>query len=207
MELVKKLRQQTGLGLAEIKKAIEAAGSDEEKALRWLRENAKAKVEKPTDPAAQGRIGVYRHHNGNAAAIIHLSCQTDFTARNEAFVKLADDIAMHVVAAKPRWVSRADAEKEIADERVIQQARAKAENIPAARVDQVVEGRVNCFVRENALLEQEFVKDTSKTIGKMIEELSAQTGEAIIVRHMARLEVGAPDVRYNRKVDGEACGS
>lgn len=206
MELVKRLRQQTGLGIAEIKKAIESAGSDEEKALRWLRENAKAKAEKPTDPAAQGRIGSYRHHNGNVAAIVHLSCQTDFTARNETFVKLADDIAMHIVAAKPKWISREEGAQAIADERMVQRARAKAENIPDARVDQVVEGRVNAFVRDNALLEQCFVKDPSRTIGKLIEELSAQTNEAIVVRHMARLEVGAPTIRFTGgKVDGEAC--
>lgn len=191
VEAVRSLRQQTGLGVSEIRKALDATGGDEEKALRWLRENSKAKPEKPSDPAAQGRIGLYRHHNGNVAAIVQLGCQTDFTARSAEFVAMADAIAMHVVAAKPRWVTREEAATAEAEEREVQRARAAAEKVPAARVEQVVEGRVCAFLRETVLLEQPFVRDTSKTIGKMIQELSAKTNEPVVVRRMARLEVGS----------------
>lgn len=189
MDAVRSLRQRTGLGLAEIKKALEASGGDEEKAVRWLRENTKHKVEKPADPAAEGCVGIYRHHNGSLAAMVLLACKTDFTARNDEFVKLANALAMHVAAAKPRWVTRDEAAKEIADEREIQKARAAAEKIPAQRVDQVVEGRVCAWLRETVLMEQTFV-DGSKTVAQMIQELSAKTGEPVVVRKIARLEVG-----------------
>lgn len=212
IEIVKKIRLETGLGLLEIKKALEVSGGDEGKAVRWLQENAKAKVEKPADPAAQGCIGVYRHHSGTVAALVYLACQTDFTARNDEFAKLAGDIAMHVVASRPRWVSQLEAVAEVASERAIQLARAKSENVPEARIQQVVEGRVRCFVRENVLLDQPFVRDQTVTVGELVQRLSAKTGEAIVVRSMSRLEVGRADgpttvsmILPERKPDGEMC--
>jgi elongation factor Ts len=170
--------------------ALENAQGDVEGALKWLKTNARAKVEKPADPAAHGRIGSYVHHTGTCAATIHLACQTDFTARNAEFTKLADEIAMHIVAARPRWVSTEEAYKAIAEERGAQLERARAENVAADKLDRVVEGRVCSFVREHVLLDQTFVRDSSRTIGQMLSELSAKTGEPIVVRAFSRLEVG-----------------
>lgn len=190
VEKISEIRKRTGLGIAEIKKALDASSGDVDGALRWLKTNSKAKDEKPADPAAQGRIGSYVHHSGTCAALVHLACQTDFTARNAEFVKLADEIAMHVVAARPRWVSADEAQREIAEEREIQKARAKTESVPENRVDRVVEGRVCAFLKEHVLLDQPFVRDPSKTVGQLIRDLSAKTGEPVIVRAMSRFEVG-----------------
>lgn len=191
-DVIKEVRTRTGLGLAEVTKAVNAAGEDVELALQWLRANGpKAKIEDPVDPAAEGRIATYVHHNHNMAAMVHLACKTDFTARNAEFIQLANDIAMHVAAANPRWVSIASIPAEVlASERMILTRRTIDEGVPEARREQVITGRLRGFYCETVLTEQPFTKDTKTTVGKMIEALSAKTGEPITVKAMARFEVG-----------------
>lgn len=191
-ELVKQLRQQTGLGLNQVVEALNASGGDIEKAKLWLRTHAKAKVEDATDPSAEGRVSTYVHHNSNLGAMVHLSCKTDFTARSAEFIKLSDDIAMHVAAAKPKWVSVSDIPLEVTlhEEKAMFQ-RTVAENVPEARRSKVVEGRMKAFHSETVLLEQPFVKDPKTTVGQMIAALSAKVGEPITVKAMARFQVGA----------------
>jgi len=191
IDAVHQLRQQTGLGLKHVVDALNASGGDLEKAKQWLRNNSKAKLEDPVDPAAEGRVAVYLHHNSNIGAMILLSCKTDFTARNEEFTRLADDIAMHVAAAKPRWIDIKSIDPVAhASELSAAQERTAAEGIPEARRARVNEGRMRAFYGETVLSEQLFVKDQSTTIGQMLAAMSAKTGEPIAVKQMARFQVG-----------------
>lgn len=191
IEAIKTLRNETGLGLQKLNEALAASNGDLDKARQWLRANAKAKIEDQTDPAAQGRVATYAHHNGTVAAMVLLACQTDFMARSAEFVQLANDIALHVVAARPRFVSIESIPADVlAAERAVLTQRTIAENIPEARREQVVTGRLRAFYTDTVLLEQPFVKDSSKTIGQMVKELSAKTGEPIVVKRFERVEVG-----------------
>lgn len=191
IEVVHQLRQQTGLGLKQVVDALNANGGDLERAKQWLRANAKAKLEDPVDPAAEGRVAVYLHHNSAVGAMILLSCKTDFTARNEEFIKLANDIAMHVAAAKPRWINTQSIDPVThAAELSAVQERTAAEGIPEARRQRVVEGRMRAFYAETVLYEQPFVRDQATTVGQLIAAMSAKTGEPIAVKQMARFQVG-----------------
>lgn len=192
MDVVQQLRQQTGLGLKQIVEALKVSGDDLEKAKQWLRTNAKAKVEDPVDPSAEGRVATYVHHNSNLAAMALLACKTDFTARSQEFIQLADDIAMHVAAAKPRWIDVKSIDPVAhALELTAVQERTAAEGIPEARRQKVNEGRMRAFYCETVLSEQPFTKDPSTTVGQMIATLSAKTGEPITVKQMARFQVGS----------------
>lgn len=192
MVVVQQLRQQTGLGLKQIVEALNASHGDLEEAKRWLRTNAKAKVEDPVDPSAEGRVATYVHHNSSLAAMILLTCKTDFTARSQEFIQLADDIAMHVAAAKPRWIDVKGIDPIAhAQELTAVQERTAAEGIPEARRQRVNEGRMSAFYCETVLYNQPFTKDPTVTIGQMITTMSAKTGEPIAVKQMARFQVGA----------------
>jgi len=193
---VKALREKTGAGMMECKKALQEAGGSEEQAVEILRKRGMATAGKKAGRvAAEGAVGSYIHMGGKVGVLVEVNCETDFVARTEEFQALVRDIAMHVAAAEPRFVSREEVPAEVLDkEREI--ARAQARNDPknASKPDQVidkiVEGRLNKFYEEAVLLDQPFVKDPAKTINELLTEKIAKTGERVTVRRFARYKMG-----------------
>lgn len=191
MNIVKAVRERTGLSLALAAKAV-AAGKDLDGSLEWLRKNSpKVKVEDPTDPSAEGRIATYVHHNGQLGAMIYLACKTDFTARTSEFEELAKEIAMHVAASNPKWIA-ADLIDPLTRAEIITQIEEQtaAEGVPEFRRDQVNQGRLAAYFRGTVLLLQPSTREPRLTIGQLIQRLSDKVGEPITVRHMARFKVG-----------------
>lgn len=190
LDIIKQLRNESGLNLKEIVKALDAVGEDIEKARVWLRTNVKAKFDNSVG-TSEGCIGSYTHHNLRVGALVHLACQTDFTAKSPEFMELADDIALHIVSNKPQWVSREDVSAEyLESERQILTQQTLNEGRPQHLLPNIVEGRINALLREQVLLEQPFVKNDQVTIKQLLDQLAAKTGEAIKIKSFARQEVG-----------------
>ncbi len=189
---VKRLRDLSGAGMMDCKKALEETGGDMEKAVDLLRAKGAAKAAKRAERTAnQGVIGSYVHFDAKTAVIVEVNCETDFVANTEAFRALAKDLAMHIASAAPLAVSPADLPSEVVErERHVYEEQVKAEGKPAALAQKIVEGKMQRFFRDNTLLAQPFVKDQDKTIEQLITEISARTGEKIEVARFARLKVG-----------------
>jgi elongation factor Ts len=190
---VSELRQRTGAGMMDCKRALEEAGGDMDKAGEILRKKGIAKAEKRAGRAAsQGIVLSYIHHNQQVGVLIELNSETDFVARNEAFQQLARDIALHIASADPIGVSAADIPQELLDrERRIAEEQVAAEGKPENVRPKIVEGKLKKFVAERTLLEQPYVRDDSKTVGDLVKEVSGKLGEAVTVRRFARFQVGA----------------
>ena len=191
-QLVKELRDRTGAGMMECKKALVEAKGDLEQAAVVLRKRGIAVAAKKAErEASEGLITSYIHAGGKLGVLLELNCESDFVARTNDFQELARDIAMHIAAADPRFVRREEVDQAaIEKERDIQRDRALAEGKPAQVVDKIVEGRMSKFYEEVVLLEQPFVKDNSKTIQELITEKIAKLGENIAIGRMARFKVG-----------------
>lgn len=193
---VKALREKTGAGMMECKNALTEANGSEEQAIDILRKRGLATAKKKEGRvAAEGVVGSYIHMGGKVGVLVEVNCETDFVARNEDFLQLVKDIAMHVAAAEPRYVSRDEVPAEALDkEREIARAQAKNDpknaNKPEQVMDKIVEGRLNKFYEESVLLDQPFVKDPAKTVGELITEKIAGTGERISVRRFTRYKMG-----------------
>jgi elongation factor Ts len=189
---VKKLRDMTGAGMMDCKKALSEAGGDLEKAVDLLRAKGASKAAKRAERSAnQGLIGSYIHHDGKTAVIVELNCETDFVAKNDDFKQLAKDLALHIASAAPLAVSPADIPADVVErERAIYEQQVKDEGKPDAIAPKIVEGKMQKFFKENTLLAQTFVKDPDKTIEQLITDVSAKTGEKIEVARFARLKVG-----------------
>src|SRR5687768_11340357 len=193
---VKQLREKTGAGMMECKNALVEAGGNEEKAVDILRERGLASAKKREGRiAAEGIVGSYIHMGGKVGVLVEVNCETDFVARGEEFQQLIKDIAMHIAAAEPRYVERSEVPTEALDkEREIARAQAKNDPKNASKPDQVidkiVEGRLNKFYEEAVLLDQPFVKDPAKTVGELVTEKVAKTGEKITVRRFSRYKMG-----------------
>src|SRR5436190_3920595 len=193
---VKALREKTGAGMMECKKALIEADGNEERAIEILRERGLASAKKKEGRvAAEGVVGSYIHMGGKVGVLVEVNCETDFVARGEEFQQLVKDIAMHVAAAEPRFVSREEVPAQLLDkEREI--AREQAKNDPKNRskpdhvIDKIVEGRLNKFYEEAVLLDQPFIKDPAKTVGELVTEKIAKTGERITIRRFARYKMG-----------------
>lgn len=190
--MVKELREATGAGVLEAKKALEAANGDFEVAVDALRAKGAARAAKRADRAAkEGVIELYAHPGNRVGVILELNCETDFVARNEQFRDLAHDLALHIAAMTPRYLSREEVPQEELDRELqVLREQALAEGKPEAIVEKIVSGRVNKFYEEFCLLEQRFVKDEKITINEMITEAIRTTGENIIIRRFARYELG-----------------
>ncbi len=188
------LRQRTGAGMMDAKRALEEAGGDADQAVEILRVKMGNKIGKLADrEAAEGTIQSYIHANGKVGVLVEVDCNTDFVAKNEDFVAFAKDIALHLAASpQTRWVSEADVPEEARDTeaRVFeQQAADKPENVRP----RIVEGRVKKWLEEVVLLNQKHVnedKHDSRTIDQMRKDLSAKTGENVVIRRFARFAVG-----------------
>lgn len=193
---VKQLREKTGAGMMECKNALVESGGNEEKAIDILRERGLASAKKREGRiAAEGIVGSYIHMGGKVGVLVELNCETDFVARGEEFQQLVKDIAMHVAAAEPRYVSREEVPESVLEkEREIARAQAKNDpknaNKPENVIDKIVEGRLNRFYEETVLNDQPFVKDTAKTIAELVTEKIAKTGERIAVRRFTRYKMG-----------------
>lgn len=191
-KLVKELRDLTGAGFMECKKALVETNGDVEAAAVELRKRGIQVAQKKADRAAnEGLVVPYIHPGGKLGVMVELNCETDFVARTDDFQGLARDIAMHVAATDPKFVRREEVNQEDLDkERVIQRDRALAEGKPEQVVDKIVEGRMGKFFEEVVLLEQPFVKDNSKTIQELITESIAKMGENISIGRIARFKIG-----------------
>ena len=193
---VKALREKTGAGMMECKKALIEANGNEERANEILRERGLASAKKKEGRvAAEGVVGSYIHMGGKVGVLVEVNCETDFVARGEEFQQLVKDIAMHIAAAEPRYVSREEVTADVLDkERDIARAQAKNDPKNASKPDQVidkiVEGRLNKFDEEFVLLDQPFIKEPAQTVGEMVTEKVAKTGEKITIRRFARYKMG-----------------
>ena len=193
---VKSLREKTGAGMMECKNALTEAGGNEEQAIELLRKRGLASAKKKEGRvAAEGAVGSYIHMGGKVGVLVEVNCETDFVARTDEFQSLIKDIAMHVAAAEPRYVSREEVPADaIEKEREIARAQAKNDPKNAGKpdmvIDKIVEGRLNKFYEEAVLLDQPFVKDPAKTVGDLLTEKVSKTGERITVRRFARYKMG-----------------
>jgi len=192
---VKELRERTGAGMMDCKAALGEAGGEMEKAIELLRVKGQAKAAKRGDRAAsEGLVMSYVHHNGKVGAMVEVNCETDFVARNEDFAGFAREIAAHVAAAAPLYVSEEEVPQEAreAELRVLRD-QAAGEGKPEAVQEKMAEGRLRKWLEETVLLKQPHVnadKHEGKTIEEMRAALSASTGENVVVRRFARFKIG-----------------
>ncbi len=191
-QMVKELRGATGAGILEAKKALEANDGDFDKAVDTLREKGAARAAKRSGrEASEGVIEVYEHPGNRVGVILELNCETDFVARNEEFRSLAHDLALHIAAMNPKYLSKEDvAQDELDREMEVLRSQALAEGKPADIADKIVAGRIDKYYAEICLLEQGFIKDDKIKIKELITEKISATGENIKIRRYARYELG-----------------
>ena len=189
---VKELRDRTGLGFMDCKKALTETNGNLDEAVVWLRKKGLAKSAKLASRiASEGIVYSYIHGEGRIGVLLELNCETDFTARNQQFQTLAKEIALHIAATNPRFLSREDVTQAVLEqERDIAAEQARASGKPPQVVEKIVEGKLDKFYEENCLLEQKFVKDNSKSVGELIKGLTATIGENISLRRYTRYHVG-----------------
>lgn len=191
LEMVRRLREITGAGIVDVKKALEEASGDETKALDVLKKRGQAKALKKSErEAKEGIIASYVHSNARIGVLVKLLCETDFVARNESFLALGRDIAMHIAAMNPSVVAPEDVSPEAVErERVIWQEQLLAEKKPEAIQKTILLGKEKKFREEISLLAQPFVKDSSKTVGELLTEAVAKIGENIRVGGFVRFDL------------------
>jgi elongation factor Ts len=190
-ELIKELRDATGAGVLECKKALDEAGGDIEKATAILHERGLAKAAKKADRETEaGVLDLYSHGEGRVGVMIEVNCETDFVARTDKFRQFAHEMALQVAATSPRWVSADDVPEDVLDERrAAYTEEALAEDKPEDIIERIVDGRMAKFVDESCLLGQAYIRDDSKTVEELLKETVAGIGENIQIRRFARWEV------------------
>ena len=191
-ELVKKLREKTGAGMMDCKRALEKAGGDMDEATDYLRKQGMAQAaKKASRTAKEGIIYSYIHPGDKLGVLLELNCETDFVARTEDFKLLAKDIAMQIAATNPLVVTRSDLRPEILDkEKEIYRTQAKNEGKPEKIIERIVEGKLEKYFQEVCLLEQPFVKDQDRSLKDRIDETIAKLGENIAVKRFVRFRLG-----------------
>jgi elongation factor Ts len=193
-DMVKTLREVTGAGMMDCKRALEESGGDMEQAQALLREKGLAAAAKRAGKlAAEGVVDAYIHMKGKLGVLIEVNCETDFVANTEEFRQLTRDMAMQVAASDPWWISREDVPEEVlAQERKIYEAQAREQGKPDNVLDKIVEGKLGAFYKEQVLLEQPFFKDqdAKQTVAERLAEMSSKVGEKIEVRRFARFVRG-----------------
>ena len=189
---VKALRDATGAGMMDSKRALEATSGDIEKAKDWLRQKGMAKAgAKATRTAREGIVATYIHHNHQLGVLLELNSESDFVARNEEFKHLAHEIAVHIAAAEPRYLRREEVPKDVLDrERAIFEAQANEQKKPPQVIDKIVQGKLNDFYKREVLLDQAWAKDDKRTVDQMLKEAIAKLGENITISRFARFKVG-----------------
>jgi elongation factor Ts len=191
-DLVKQLREKTGAGMMDCKKALNETDGDMEKAVVFLREKGLASAQKKSSRiAAEGAVGSYIHMGGKIGVLVEVNCETDFVAKNEGFQTFVKNIAMHIAAANPIYVSRDEVPAAtIAQEQEIAKAQAINEGRPERAFDKIIEGRVRKYYEDNCLLDQAYVKSPDLTIEKYLKETIATIGEKIDIRRFTRFQMG-----------------
>jgi elongation factor Ts len=189
---VQALRQRTGAGMMECKKALQENAGDMEKSEEYLRVKGIAKAsQRAGKQTSEGLITSYIHHNGKVGVMVEINCETDFVARTDDFKTLGREIAMHIAHAAPMAVDRDGIpEDTVTVERRIAEEQAKASGKPEAIVKRMVEGKVEAYIKDNTLVNQPFIKETKKSVGDLIKETSAKVGENIQVRRFVRYQMG-----------------
>mgnify|MGYP000807455202 CR=1 FL=1 len=189
---VVELREKTGVGMLDCKKALTECDGNMEKAIDYLREKGiAAAAKRQARIAAEGAVFSYIHMNGTIGVLLEVNCETDFVAKSPAFQELGHDIAIHIAAANPKYVTVDEVDTSVLEkEKEILKAQALNEGKPAAVVDKMVEGRIKKFYKEVCLMEQEFVKDPSKTITTLVNEAINKIGEKISIRRFVRYQMG-----------------
>ena len=191
-QAVKELRERTGAGMMECKSALTEAGGDMEAAIDLLRARGAAKAAKRAErEAREGSVGSYIHMGGKIGVLVEVNCETDFVARNEAFQALVRDVAMHIAAANPVAIRREDFPADLVErERAVYREQMRESGKPEQIWDKIVDGKIEKFFAEQALLEQPFVKNPDLTVGQLITEAASKTGEKIEVRRFTRFALG-----------------
>lgn len=189
---VARLRAQTNAGMMDCKKALTESDGDFEKAAIWLREKGiAAAAKKQSRIASEGVVGSYIHMGGKIGVLIEVNCETDFVAKTDAFQQLVKDFAMQVAAANPKYVRREEVPtEELEKEKEILRQQALNEGKPEKIIEKMVEGRVSKFYKDVCLLDQDYVKDSSKTIQEVLNEATLTIGEKISIRRFVRYEMG-----------------
>ena len=189
---VSKLRVSTGAGMMDCKKALTETNGNFDEAIKYLREKGMAAAAKKADRiAAEGVVGSYIHMGGKIGVLVEVNCETDFVAKSDAFQNLVKDIAMQIAAAKPLYVNSSEVPAEVLEsEKEILRTQARNEGKPEAVVEKMVEGRIKKYYKDVCLLDQDFVKDSSKTVSQVINEAILSIGEKISVRRFTRYEMG-----------------
>ena len=200
-QMVKDLREATGAGPLDCKKALETTGGDIDKAIEYLREKGIAKAAKKLSAGRamnEGLIETYLHFNHRLGVLVEVNCETDFVANTESFRTFAKDIALHIANLKPEYIRRENVPEAVVEaERQLQRRRAIEEGKPEHIAEKIVEGRMNEFFKELVLMEQEFLKDDTKTISQLLSEVVAEVGESIEIRRFARFALGEDDASNN----------
>jgi len=190
--MVKELRERSGAGMMDCKKALVATEGEMEKAIDFLREKGLASAAKKSGRiTAEGLVESYIHAGGRIGVLVEVNCETDFVAKTEEFKELVKDIAMQIAAARPEYVDKEEVpESMLAREKEVLSAQAANEGKPEKIIEKMVEGRIEKFYKEICLLEQPFIKDPDKSIKQLVTEKIAKIGENISVRRFARYELG-----------------
>ena len=195
-EQVKQLRERTGAGMMDCKRALQETGGDMDRAVELLREKGLASVAKRADRTAnQGRIDSYIHFNNTVGVLVEVNCETDFVANTDEFRGLVKDVALHIASpASPRWLTRDEVPADVlAQEEHIARVQAKESGKPDHVIEKIVEGKLNAYYQDNVLLEQPFVKDDAKTVQQLLDEVGAKVGEKVAVRRFVRYKLGGSD--------------
>ncbi len=190
-KMVVELRSMTGAGMMDAKKALEETAGDLEKAAQYLREKGIAKAAKKADRETnEGRVHAYIHSNGKLGAMVEVLCETDFVARNEAFIEFCHDLALHVSALDPLYLTREDVPLELVEkEQAIYTAEMEGVGKPADVIAKIVEGKLNKWYSEIVLMEQAFIKDEDMTIEDFVKSKIASLGENMQIRRFARFNI------------------
>ena len=190
--LIKDLRERTGAGMADCKKALQECEADAEKAIDYLRKKGLAKAAKKAGrEATEGAVVSYIHGGGRIGVLVEINCETDFVARNEDFQAFTRDVAMQIAAMNPQFVRKDEVSQDFVDrEREVLLAKAKESGKPEAVVQKMVDGQISKWMKEICLLDQPWVKDADKTIEQVQQELIAKIGENVKIRRFVRFELG-----------------
>lgn len=191
-EQIKSLRELTGAGVMDCRKALEQANGDLDKAVEFLREKGLATAAKRSDrSASEGMLELYSHGNGRVGVMVEVNCETDFVARSEAFRTFAHEVALQIAAGDPRFISEEDIPaEELEQERLKARRLALDEGKPESVIERITEGQLEKFKDETVLLRQPYIRDESLTINKLLLQNIASIGESIIIRRFARWELG-----------------
>lgn len=191
IEEIKRLKDLTGVGLTDAKAALTEAEGDFDKALEAMRKKGMTKAEKRGErEAREGVIGSYIHDN-RIGVIVEVNCETDFVAKNEKFTELVKDVAMHIAASSPEYVSAEDIPAEVREKQAAEfKEKVVGEGKPADKADMIVEGMLKKYFAERCLLDQPFIKNPDQTVGDLVKEANAQLGENVVVRRFSRLQLG-----------------